>query len=97
VSPVDAKCFFNWSTIWRFDNPLFVQSLAKLTSLIDQSQDKSLLISQILQTKLGKAEADKLAKDWIIYHLKTCRQLMQNVSSIGQRFGDLIILYSSNL
>jgi hypothetical protein len=55
-------------------------------------------------TKLGKAEADKLAKDWTnkgLSNRQIVDQLKKHFASTGdtssERFGDLIILYSSNL
>lgn len=65
-----------------------------LTSLIDQSQDKSLLISQILQTKLGKAEADKLAKDWTnkgLSNRQIVDQLKKHFASTGDTSSDDIL------
>lgn len=65
-----------------------------LTSLIDQSQDKSLLISQILQTKLGKAEADKLAKDWTnkgLSNRQIVNQLKKHFASTGDTSSDDIL------
>lgn len=65
-----------------------------LTSLIDQSQDKSLLISQILQTKLGKAEADKLAKDWTnkgLSNRQIVDQLKKQFASTGDTSSDDIL------
>ncbi len=65
-----------------------------LTSLIDQSQDKSLLISQILQTKLGKSEADKLAKDWTnkgLSNRQIVDQLKKRFASTGDTSSDDIL------
>lgn len=65
-----------------------------LTSLIDQSQDKSLLISQILQTKLGKSEADKLAKDWTnkgLSNRQIVDQLKKHFASTGDTSSDDIL------
>ncbi|MDT3877794.1 adhesin, partial [Staphylococcus aureus] len=65
-----------------------------LTSLIDQSQDKSMLISQILQTKLGKAEADKLAKDWTnkgLSNRQVVDQLKKHFASTGDTSSDDIL------
>ncbi|SCT48925.1 cell-wall-anchored protein SasF [Staphylococcus aureus] len=65
-----------------------------LTLLIDQSQDKSLLISQILQTKLGKSEADKLAKDWTnkgLSNRQIVDQLKKRFASTGDTSSDDIL------
>lgn len=62
--------------------------------MIDQSQDKSLLISQILQTKLGKAEADKLAKDWTnkgLSNRQIVDQLKKHFASTGDTSSDDIL------
>ncbi|HDA2223445.1 TPA: cell-wall-anchored protein SasF [Staphylococcus aureus] len=69
-------------------------SLTTTYLVIDQSQDKSLLISQILQTKLGKAEADKLAKDWTnkgLSNRQIVDQLKKHFASTGDTSSDDIL------
>lgn len=65
-----------------------------LTSLVDQSQDKTSLISQILQTKLGKDEADKLAKDWTnkgLSNRQIINQLKKHFATTGDTSSDDIL------
>ncbi|MCT6543944.1 adhesin, partial [Staphylococcus aureus] len=66
-----------------------------LTYLIDKSQDKYILISLILQTKLGKSEADKLAKYWTnkgLSNRQIVDQLKKHFSSTGDTSSDDILI-----
>ncbi|MGZ1848857.1 adhesin [Staphylococcus argenteus] len=65
-----------------------------LTTMFEQSKDKKALITQILQTKLGKTEADKLAKEWTNKGLSSeqiVEQLKKHFASTGDTSSDDIL------
>ncbi|MBE5660904.1 adhesin [Staphylococcus sp. SS21] len=65
-----------------------------LTTMVEQSKDKKALLSQILQTKLGKTEADKLAKEWInkgLSNQQIIEQLKKHFASTGDTSSDDIL------
>lgn len=65
-----------------------------LTAMIEQSKDKKALLSQILQTKLGKAEADKLAKEWTnkgLSNQQIIEQLKKHFATTGDTSSDDIL------